>query len=201
MPASKAGLSRSLTKPLGQLVVQRLRHGNCCISLQAQDIFCYTAFHIFNQISIENAMFFLSKMLRQVFLIPHKYHSHVFFSLQIIHYWNCWIIKIFQWKCYSDWCLCCFVFTRQFIGWSIYKCYRNIKGYLWKYFIGIKRLFYSENIIWHCFAGISQFLPYSCSLQVFYFLQPDQPILLLVGLFFINLVICITNDSTADLRT
>lgn len=150
MPASKAGLSRSLTKPLGQLVVQRLRHGNCCISLQAQDIFCYTAFHIFNQISIENAMFFLSKMLRQVFLIPHKYHSHVFFSLQIIHYWNCWIIKIFQWKCYSDWCLRCFVFTRQFIGWSIYKCYRNIKEYLWKYFIGIKRLFYSENIIWRC---------------------------------------------------
>lgn len=63
MPTSRAGLSKSLAKPHRQLVVQRLRPGKYCISLQAQDIFCYTAFHNSNQISIRNTMFLLLKML------------------------------------------------------------------------------------------------------------------------------------------
>lgn len=58
---------------------------------------------------------------------------------------------------------------------------------------------FSWNCI-NCSADTSQFILHSYSLQVFCFSPEDQPILLL-GLFFINLVIPTTNDSTADLKT
>lgn len=58
---------------------------------------------------------------------------------------------------------------------------------------------FSQNSI-DCFAAISPFLLHSCSLKVFCFSPQDQPTLLLGDLFFINLLLLITNDCTADLK-